>query len=156
MALSGLDIYKLLPKTNCKECGYATCLAFAMALAQKKASLDKCPHVTAQAKEALESASQPPIKLVTVGSGERRLEIGNETVMYRHEQKFYHPTGIGFLVEDTLSEPELGDRIAKINSLEFERVGQVIRPDLVCVKNSSGNAGRYAAAVKKIAAESKL
>ena len=69
MALSGLDIYKLLPKTNCKECGFATCLAMAMALAQKKISLDKCPHVTAKAREALESASQPPIKLVTIGTG---------------------------------------------------------------------------------------
>ena len=62
MALSGLDIYKLLPKTNCKDCGFATCLAFAMALAQKKTSLDKCPHITASAKDALESASQPRTK----------------------------------------------------------------------------------------------
>ena len=99
MALTGLDIYKLLPKTNCKDCGFATCLAFAMALAQKKVSLDKCPHLTAEAKGALESASQPPIKLVTIGAGEKKLEMGNETVMYRHEQKFYHPAGIGILVE---------------------------------------------------------
>src|SRR3990167_7034380 len=124
MALSGLEIYKLLPKTNCKECGFATCLAFAMALAQKKVSLDKCPHVTAQAKAALESASQPPIKLVTIGTGDKKIEMGNETVMYRHEQKFYHPAGIGLLVEDTLTESETSEKIAKINALTFERVGQ--------------------------------
>ena len=118
MALTGLDIYKLLPKTNCKDCGFATCLAFAMALAQKKVSLDKCPHVTANSRAALESASQPPIKLVTIGTGDTRLEIGNETVMYRHEQKFYHPAGIGVLVEDTLKENEIDDRIAKINKLK--------------------------------------
>ncbi|MDP3786775.1 MAG: (Fe-S)-binding protein, partial [Candidatus Omnitrophota bacterium] len=76
MALTGLDIYKLLPKTNCKDCGFATCLAFAMALAQKKASLDKCPHVTAESKIVLESASQPPIKLVTIGAGDKKLEMG--------------------------------------------------------------------------------
>jgi acetyl-CoA decarbonylase/synthase complex subunit gamma len=137
MALTGLDIYKLLPKTNCKACGFATCLAFAMALAQKKTSLDKCPYVSAEAQAALESASQPPIKLVTVGSGDGRLEIGNETVMYRHEQKFYHPAGIGFLVEDTLSGAELHGRIAKINALKFERIGLTLKPDAVVLRNSS-------------------
>ncbi len=156
MALSGLDIYKLLPKTNCKDCGFATCLAFAMALAQKKVSLDKCPHVTAQAKEALESASQPPVKLVTIGTGERKLEIGNETVMYRHEQKFYHPTAIGFLVEDTLKDEEIGSKLSKINVLKFERVGQVIRPDLVCIKNSSGLTDRFVKAVKEVTSKSDL
>lgn len=149
MALTGLDIYKLLPKTNCKDCGFATCLAFAMALAQKKASLDKCPHVTKDAKAALESASQPPIKLVTIGTGENKLEMGNETVMYRHEQKFYHPAGIGILLEDTLSESELAEKITKINTLTFERVGQVIAPDLICLKNTSRDKGSFIKIVSK-------
>ena len=126
MAMTGLDIYKLLPKTNCKDCGFATCLAFAMALAQKKVSLDKCPHVTAKARESLESASQPPVKLVTIGTGARKIEIGNETVMYRHEQKFFHPSAIGFLIDDTIAESEIDKRIAEIKKLEFERVGQKI------------------------------
>jgi len=156
MVLSGLDIYKLLPKTNCKECGFATCLAFAMALAQKRTSLDKCPHVSAQAKEALESASQPPIRLVTIGAGETKLEIGNETVMYRHEQKFHHPAGIGFLVEDTLSESDLAQRIAKIDALVFERVGQTIRPDIVCLRNASGDKDRFVNAVRGLVAKLKL
>jgi len=150
MALTGLDIYKLLPKTNCKDCGFATCLAFAMALAQKKVSLDKCPHVTLKAKEALESASQPPIKLVTIGAGERKLEMGNETVMYRHEQKFYHPTGIGFLIEDTLERDEIKEAASKINSLSFERVGQTIKADLVCIKNSSNDKDKFIEAVLSV------
>ncbi len=156
MALTGLDIYKLLPKTNCKDCGFATCLAFAMALAQKKASLDKCPHVTAQAKLVLESASQPPIKLVTIGVGDKRLEMGNETVMYRHEQKFYHPAGIGLLVEDTLNDTELDDRLLKINDLKFERVGQQISVDLICVKNSSGDSAKFITVVNKVASMTTL
>ncbi|MBI4974577.1 MAG: acetyl-CoA decarbonylase/synthase complex subunit gamma [Candidatus Omnitrophica bacterium] len=156
MALSGLDIYKLLPKTNCKECGYATCLAFAMALAQKKVSLDKCPHVTAQARLALESSSQPPIKLVTIGTGESKLELGNETVMFRHEQKFYHPTGIGFLVEDTLSQDELKNRLSKINDLKFERVGQIIKVDLVALKNSSQDKAKFISMVKTAVEATKL
>jgi len=149
MALSGLDIYKLLPKTNCKDCGFATCLAFAMALAQKKVSLDKCPHVTAEAKAALEGASQPPIKLVTIGTGEHEIEMGNETVMYRHEQKFYHPAGIGFLIEDTMDEGEIDAALSKINELKFERVGQKISADLVCIKNSSKYKNKFANAVRK-------
>lgn len=151
MALTGLDIYKLLLKTNCKDCGFATCLAFAMALAQKKVSLDKCPHVTAKAKEVLENASQPPIKLVTIGIGENKLEMGNETVMYRHEQKFYHPAGIGILVEDTLKSDELDDKISKINALKFERVGQQISVDLICVKNSSKDSAKFVNAANKVA-----
>ncbi len=156
MALSGLDIYKLLPKTNCKECGFATCLAFAMALAQKKVSLDKCPHVTAQAREALESASQPPIKLVTIGKGENRIEIGNETVMYRHEQKFYHPAGIGFLIEDTIGEDEAAKKLSKIKGLTFERVGQKIGANLICIKNSSNDKNKFVNIVKMVMSASDL
>lgn len=154
--LSGLDIYKLLPKTNCRDCGFATCLAFAMALNQKKVSLDKCPHVTAEAKIALESASQPPIKLVTVGAGAGKLEIGNETVMYRHEQKFFHPAGIGFLVEDTESDAKVTEAVAKINALKFERVGQIIKADLVCIKNSSGDAAKFLSCAKKVSSQTEL
>ena len=84
MALTGIDIFKQLPKTNCRECGQPTCLAFAMKLAQKQASLDQCPHVSEDAKAALAGASAPPIKLVTIGAGDRKLEIGNETVLFRH------------------------------------------------------------------------
>lgn len=156
MALTGLDIYKLLPKTNCKECGFATCLAFAMALAQKKVPLDKCPRVTAQAKASLESASQPPIKLVTIGTGERKLEIGNETVMYRHEQKFHHPCGIGVLIEDTVTDAEAAEKISKINGLSFERVGQLISVNLICLKNTSGNKDAYVKLVNKVAGSTAL
>jgi len=156
MAMTGLDIYKLLPKTNCKDCGFATCLAFAMALAQKKVSLDKCPHVTAQAKAALESAAQPPVKLVTVGTGDKKLEMGNETVMFRHEQKFFHPAGIGFLIEDTLSEGDIAKKVSEINGLSFERVGQRISVDLVCLKNSSGDKGSFVKLAGKVASSTGL
>ncbi len=93
MALSGLDIYKLLPKTNCRECGFVTCLAFAMQLAKKAVSIDKCPYLSEEAKRVLEASSLPPIKLVTIGEGNNKLEVGNENVLFRHEEKFYHPAG---------------------------------------------------------------
>ncbi len=156
MALSGLDVYKLLPKTNCKECGFPTCLAFAMQIAAKKVELSKCPHVTDEAKKSLESASRPPIKLVTVGVGEQKLEIGNETVMFRHEETFYHPTGIGFLIEDTQDTSEVDERISKINKLKFERVGQQIHVDLVALKCASGKSETFTGLVKKVLSQSQL
>ena len=114
MALTALEIYKHLPKTNCKDCKFPTCLAFAMALAQKKASLSDCPHVSEQGKAALEGASAPPIRLVSIGTGDRKLEIGSETVMFRHEQTFFHPTGLAVEVSDSLDDAALASAAKEI------------------------------------------
>ncbi|MFH1458706.1 MAG: acetyl-CoA decarbonylase/synthase complex subunit gamma, partial [Candidatus Omnitrophota bacterium] len=138
MALSGLDIYKLLPKTNCRECGFATCLAFAMQLAKKAVSIDKCPYLSEEAKKALEASSLPPIKLVSVGAQEGRLEVGNETVMFRHEEKFHRACGIGFIVEDSLTDNQIKEKLGKINKLKFERVGQELAVNLIALKQSQG------------------
>src|SRR5512138_3346740 len=94
MALTGLQIYKYLPKTNCKKCGQPTCLAFAMKLAQKQAELSACPDVSETAKQALDAASRPPIQLVTVGTGAHKFSVGNETVMFRHEKTFINPPAL--------------------------------------------------------------
>ena len=120
MPLSGLDIYKLLPKTNCRECGFVTCLAFAMQLAKRQVLPEKCPYLSEEAKRALEAASRPPIRLVTIGQGENKLEIGNETVMFRHEEKFHHPCGLGFIIEDNLKKEEVLKIVSQINALSFE------------------------------------
>ena len=136
MALSGLDIYKLLPKTNCKECGFATCLAFAMQLAKKAVSIDKCPYVSSEVKKILEEASLPPIKLIAVGTQEGKFEIGQETVMFRHEEKFHHPCGIGFVVDDDLSPMVMTKVFAAINDLRFERVGQQLSVNLIAIRQT--------------------
>jgi len=134
VGLTGLDIFKQLPKTNCGKCGQPTCLAFAMKLAQKQASLEQCPDVSADAKAALAGAAAPPIKLITIGAGERKLEVGKETVLFRHEEQFYHPTGLAVLVDACLPEGELAARLAGINEARFERVGQVLCLDAVALK----------------------
>jgi len=134
VGLTGLDIFKQLPKTNCRDCGVPTCLAFAMKLAQKQASLDQCPHVSEEAKQALSGASAPPIKLVTIGTGDRKLEVGNETVLFRHEETFYHPTGIAVMVEARLPEEELAARIKAVGNVSFERVGQMLQLNAVALK----------------------
>lgn len=149
MALSGLDIYKLLPKTNCRECGFATCLAFAMQLAKKTVSIDKCPYLNEEAKRVLEASAQPPIKLVSIGVGESRLDIGNETVIFRHEGKFQHPCGIGFIIEDNLDDAEINTMLDKINQLKFERVGQILNVNLIAVRQR-GDAKRFKEVVNLI------
>ena len=149
MALSGLDIYKLLPKTNCRECGFATCLAFAMQLAKKAVTIDKCPYLNEETKRVLEASSLPPVKLVSVGTGETKLEVGNETVMFRHEEKFHHPCGLGFIIEDTLTDAEIKQRLEKINSFKFERVGQSLSVNLVAIKQKK-DAKRFQETVKLV------
>ncbi len=156
MALTGLHIYKLLPKTNCKECGFPTCLAFAMQLANKQVALDKCPYVTAESKAALDSASEPPIKLVTIGVGDAQKKIGQETVLFRHEEKFHNPCGIAIKVKDTLSQDDIKKKVAIINGFKFERVGQQIAVDMIAVENSSGDAGKFASAVETVDMNSAL
>ena len=155
MALTALDIFKNLPKTNCKECGFPTCLAFAMQLAAKKVELGKCPHVTSGGKEALESASAPPVKLIAIGEGEQKIEVGNETVLFRHEETFHHPTAIAVRVSDSLPEAELIERMKAINGKSYERVGFTLEVNLVALKHDSGDPAKFAAAAKIAQANSK-
>lgn len=152
MALSGLDIYKLLPRTNCGDCGPPTCLAFAMQLAAKKTTLDKCPHVSEDAKETLAGAAEPPIRLVRIGA----LEIGNETVMFRHEETFHHPCGIAVTLSDQLGAEERAERLEQIQALQFERVGQQIGVDLIAVQGTQPDSEGYAQLVQQVASASSL
>ncbi len=144
MGLSGLQIYKLLPKTNCKECGFPTCLAFAMKLAAKQAELSACPYVSDEAKTALEAASAPPIRLVAVGTGENKVEVGNETVLFRHEKTFYHPPGLFVHLKDTLPMEQFESAVDQVRSYSVERVGIELRPDGLAIENASGNAATFA------------
>ena len=155
MALSGLDIYKLLPKTNCRECGFATCLAFAMQLAKKAAGIEKCPYITSESRGILEAASQPPIKLIDIGSGEKAFQIGNESVMFRHEEKFHRPCAIGIILEDSLTDSQLKEKVGVINALSFERIGQKLEVNLIAVKQKE-SAKRFAEAVRVISANTGL
>ncbi|PKM81102.1 MAG: acetyl-CoA decarbonylase/synthase complex subunit gamma [Firmicutes bacterium HGW-Firmicutes-14] len=145
MGLTGLEIFKQLPKKNCKECGQPTCLAFAMQLAAGKASLDACPYVSDAAREALDSASAPPVALVKVGAGEKAFELGNETVLFRHDKRFEHPTGIAIQVSDN---EDVKAKVDKINKLVFDRVGQTHEVNMVAIANDSGDAAKFAEAAK--------
>ena len=156
MGLTGIQIFKLLPKTNCKECGVPTCLAFAMNLASGKAELDSCPYVSDEAKEQLAEASAPPIRPVAIGAGVRAFKTGGETVMFRHEKTFYNPTGIAAMVNSDMDSKALDKKLKEWNALQYERVGVNLRPELVALKDVNGDKATFAGAAKKIAEESEF
>jgi len=150
MPLTGIEIFKLLPKTNCKECGDPTCLAFAMKLAAAKAELSACPYVSAEAKAKLSEAAAPPILPVTIGVGNRALKVGGETVMFRHEKRFENPPGFALLISDSMNDAEINSRLGRFNELQYERIGLTLRGNLVAVRADSGDGAKFAAVVSRV------
>ncbi len=150
MALSGVEIFKLLPKTNCKKCGFPTCLAFAMKLAQRQTSLDKCPDVSEEAKRILGEASAPPVRPITLGVGDKAVKMGEETVLFRHEKKFVNPTVLALEIKDTDDEARQDQKIEDVLTSEINRVGQLLRVDAICITNESGDAAKFEALAKKV------
>jgi acetyl-CoA decarbonylase/synthase, CODH/ACS complex subunit gamma len=151
MALTGLTIFKLLPKTNCGECGVPTCMAFAMKLAAKNAELAACPYASEEAKKTIGAASKPPIRLVKIGPAGAEVAVGNETVMFRHEKTFVHPTAIAVAFSDGQSLEELRHRTAEVREYCLERVGEKLRIDLALVENTTGAVAPFVDAVKAVA-----
>ena len=156
MALTGIQIFKLLPKTNCKECGVPTCLAFAMNLASGKAELDSCPYVSDEAREKLAEASAPPIRPVKLGKGVRKITTGGETVLYRHEKTFFNPTVLAATVPSDIDAATLDAKLKVYNAFQYERVGFNLRPELLAVKDAGAGAEAFAATAKKIASDSEF
>ena len=156
MALTGIQIFKLLPKTNCGECGVPTCLAFAMNLAAGKAELSSCPYVSNEAKEQLAEASAPPIRPVAIGAGVRAFKTGGETVMFRHEKTFYNPTGLAAVIKSDIKADALDRKLKEWNALQYERVGLNLRPELAALKDVKGDTSAFAVAAGKIARESEF
>ncbi len=156
MALSGIQIYKLLPQTNCKDCGFPTCLAFAMKLAAKQVELGSCPHVSAEAKAQLAESSAPPIRLVTLKSKTHETKAGNETVLFRHEKTFYNRPGIFIRLKDQDDLPTIEKLVKSVDSYMVNYVGIELRLNGFAVEASSGNPAIFAEAVKTVRAHSQL
>ncbi len=156
MALTGLQIYKLLPQTNCKECGFPTCLAFAMKLAAKQADLAACPYVSAASKEQLDAASQPPIRLVTISGNGQKVEVGNEIVLFRHEKTFYHPTALTVRIRDDQPLEEIRALAKRVADYHVEYVGIKLHLDGIAVENASGDEAKFLAALEAVRGVTKL
>jgi acetyl-CoA decarbonylase/synthase complex subunit gamma len=148
MAMTGLQILALLPKTNCKECGCNTCLAFAMKLAAKKAELKECPYASDEAKRVLGAASEPPVRCVELGS-DRKLKLGGETVLYRHEKTFVNQTALAININDTDPVGTVDEVLKSVNDYLLERVGESLRVEMIAITNKGGDAAKFAALAEK-------
>jgi acetyl-CoA decarbonylase/synthase complex subunit gamma len=149
MALTGIDIFKLLPKTNCGDCGVPTCLAFAMKIAAGQAELAGCPHLSDEAAEALSEASAPPIRAVTIGTGVNAVKVGGELVLYRHEKTFYNPCAFAALIDDSMSDAQVDVLIKQAKESRFNRIEQEMKAGLAAVRSTSGQPETFAKTVAK-------
>ncbi len=150
MALTGIQIYKLLPKTNCKECGFPTCLAFAMKLAAKQVELADCPYVSEESQSQLAESAAPPIRLVALKSNGFEAKAGNEVVLFRHEKTFYHMPGIFLRILDTEAEEEIKAKVSAADAYQVNYVGIDLAIDGFAVASVSGDTGKFAAAVSAV------
>jgi len=148
MALTGLQIQKLLPKTNCKECGSNTCLAFAMKLAAKKAELSECPYASDEAKRVLGAASEPPVREIALGA-EKNLKLGAETVLYRHEKTFVHQTALAVNINDSDAPAARAQALAAIRDYSLVRVGETLIVDMVAITQKGSDAAAFASVAKE-------
>ena len=156
MALTGIEIYKYLPKTNCKKCGFPTCLAFAMKVAQKTVNITICTDLSAESRAALEAAGRPPIQLVTIGGDSKKIEVGNETVMFRHEKTFFHPTGFVYRLKDTTPIDSILQEVQAIAEYKVERVGRFLAMDGFAIENASKDAATFAKTVEAVKSKTDL
>jgi acetyl-CoA decarbonylase/synthase complex subunit gamma len=157
MPISGSEIVKMLPgKKPCKDCGYPTCFAFAMKLATGGASVEKCIYLTPEVKAKLEDLLAPSIRLVTIGAGDNKVQIGNEEVIYRHEKTYVHPPGIAILISDKESEAKVNEKIKKVKELQFPWVGLTLKAELLALQFESGDKNKFLSLVKKVNDSSNL
>ncbi|MGD2065292.1 MAG: acetyl-CoA decarbonylase/synthase complex subunit gamma, partial [Dehalococcoidia bacterium] len=142
---------KMLPgKRPCKDCGFPTCFAFAMKLASGGTTVDKCPYLSDETKDKLLDLLAPPIKLVTIGTGDNAVKIGNEEVIYRHEKTFVHSPGIALLISDKEDKAKIEEKIKKLRELQFPWVGVNLKADLLALHYESGDKNKFLDLVKKV------
>lgn len=154
MALTGIQILKMLPKKNCGECKIPTCLAFAMKVAAGQMEIGECPYVDDEVKATIGEASAPPIRTIKIGTGEGAFAAGGETCLSRHEKRFEHQTGIGVLIHTEMDDDAVNSRLQNFNKLEYERVGVIMKPDLIAIKDAKNDAASFVDLVQKVMTES--
>ncbi len=150
MALSGIQIYKLLPQTNCKECGFPTCLAFAMKLAAKQVELSACPYVSDESKAQLEESAAPPIRLITLKGKGAEVKAGNEVVLYRHEKTFYNKPGVFIKVQASTMGDHLRSIVETIDQYHVNYVGIDLVVDGIAVFDDCNDAAKMRETVRVV------
>ena len=155
MALKALDIFKLTPKKNCKECGFQTCMAFSMKVAGGAVEVSKCPHMSDEAIQKLSEATAPPMKTLKVGAGENEYTLGGETVLFRHEKTLVSKNRYAVAFCDCMTEEEVDKKIANINKVEYERIGEIMKAEFACV-TYSGNKDNFLNVINKLKEQTKV
>ena len=150
MQVTAMEIYRLLPKTNCAKCGEASCMAFATKLSDKETDLELCTQLAADEMEKLENLLAPAVREITIGKGEKAMILGGDEVLYRYELTYYNPTPLVIDVNDNMDEEALNERIKIIEATEFERTGEKLVLDGVAVRNVSGNKDKFAETALKL------
>jgi len=158
--LSPIDVYKLLPKTNCKECGQENCMAFATKIVNREVNIDQCTPLLKKEHEKaykqLKEMLKPAIKEVVVGVGEKAVKLGGKLVMYRHEFTYFNPTAIAIDVTDEMPEEEVLTRIKNTEKFSYEYIGYILKLDMIAVRSTSGDAEKFKATVKKVSENTNL
>jgi acetyl-CoA decarbonylase/synthase complex subunit gamma len=158
--LSPIDVYKLLPKTNCKECGQENCMAFATKIVNREVNIDQCPPLLKKENEkaykALKEMLKPAVKEVVVGVGDKAVKIGGKLVMYRHEFTYFNPTAIAIDVTDEMPGDELLSRVKKTENFSYEYIGYTLKLNMIAVRSTSGEPEKFKATVKKVVENTKL
>jgi len=150
LQVTAMEIYRLLPKTNCAKCGEASCMAFATKLSDKETDLELCTQLAADEMEKLENLLAPAVREITIGKGEKAMILGGDEVLYRYELTYYNPTPLVIDVNDNMDEEALNERIKIIEATEFERTGEKLVLDGVAVRNVSGNKDKFAETALKL------
>ena len=151
MALTGLDIFKLTPKKNCKDCGFPTCLAFSMKVAAGGIEIEKCPHMSEENLTKLSESTAPPMKALTVGAGANEYKLGGETVLFRHEKTLVNRNRFAVAIKDTDSADVVNSKIENIKKVDFERIGERMKAEFAAFIYT-GNKEAYIANIKAVLA----
>ncbi|MEN6329297.1 MAG: acetyl-CoA decarbonylase/synthase complex subunit gamma [Methanobacteriaceae archaeon] len=150
MQVTAMDIYKLLPKTNCEDCGEASCMAFATKLSEKETQLDLCTELSPETFAELDALLAPAVREITIGTGAKTVTIGGDEVLYRYELTYYNPTALVIDIADNLADAEFQERVKVIEDTEFERIGEMLTLDAIALRNTSGDAAKFAEAAAKL------
>lgn len=150
MQVTAMEIYRLLPKTNCAKCGEASCMAFATKLSDKETNLELCTQLAANEMEKLENLLAPAVREITIGKGEKAMILGGDEVLYRYELTYYNQTPLVIDVNDNMDEEALNERIKIIEATEFERTGEKLVLDGIAVRNVSGDKDKFAETALKL------
>ncbi len=160
--LSPIEVYTLLPRTNCKECREENCMAFAVKMVNREASIEMCTPLSKEeqreARRRLEELLAPAIKEVTIGTGDRAAKIGGKLIMYRHEFTYHNPTPIAIDVTDDMPEKAvystdegLTERVKKIEGFSYNYIGRDLNLDMIAVRSTSNDPAKFRSTVENVA-----